>query len=37
MLNFLIDRALYKHNKETVRRSNNATNKEVLEVTQHFF
>jgi hypothetical protein len=32
MLNFLVNYALCKHNKETIRRSNNATNKEVLEV-----
>lgn len=37
MLDFLIDRALRKHNEETVRRGDDATDEEVLEVTQHFF
>jgi len=37
MLDFLIDRALRKHNEETVRRGDGATDEEVLEVTQHFF
>jgi hypothetical protein len=37
MLDWLIDRALRKHNSETVQRGDEATDAEVLQTTQTYF